>query len=61
MTIIKKYTANGLQLTHPSGAVQVISIAELQLMKNSQEQHKTVMEERITLLQTRITEAQKIA
>ena len=58
--IKKEYTKEGLKLTHPSGFIQVLSVEALTSLKNSQEQHRTRIEENITRISADITATQKI-
>jgi len=60
MEIKEEYTKEGLKLTHPSGAVQVLSVETLTSLKDRQEQRQTRINKDITRINAHILAVQKI-
>ena len=48
MPIQYSYSKEGKKITHPTGVVQVLSIADLERFKTDEKQHKAEIEKSIT-------------
>lgn len=53
-----EYTKEGMKITHPTGVVQILSIADLTRLKNSETQYKEMLEQNIFKIKTHIAKIQ---
>lgn len=57
MTII--YTTEGIKITHPSGAIQILHIKDLQRIKDLFNRQKSSMVDRVTAIDAHIQNVRK--